>query len=280
MSSWISKRDPIPQSKIIVSSSKPLVTCNLRSGLGNRLFQILAGLGYAERTGKQFVLCEKYMSDNFHTKALLTIQILMAIFPNIKIYRGCPKQWNHYYEDPLRFYEGDLVGNMDGDVMLHGYFQNEAHFPSNIRSQFHIPKPAICNFDCNEINFEITYFVHFRLGDYVDSDYDLPLNTYYREAIHRIKDKIPESKFLIFSDQPHKLDIVQYGLTNEYILVNNIGVWETLYLMSLCKGAVCANSTFSWFGAFAIHNSGDIFMPSKWKKGIDSSPNPSWAIVI
>ena len=280
MSSWLVNKDHIPRSKVIFTSPKPIVTCVLRSGLGNRLFQILAGLGYAERTGKEFVLCEKYIFDNFHTGSRLTIQIIIAIFPNIKFYRGTVDTWNHHHEDPLRFYDGILADTMDGAVMLHGYFQNEAHFPTNIKSRFTIPKPDICNFDCNGIHFESTYFVHFRLGDYVDSEYDILSDDYYKEAIRRIKEKIPGCRFLIFSDEPGKLDIVQYGLNQDDIIVRNVGVWETLYLMSRCKGAVCANSTFSWFGAFAIRGSGDIFMPSKWKMGISTSPVPSWAIAI
>jgi hypothetical protein len=36
--------------------------------------------------------------------------------------------------------------------------------------------------------------------------------------------------------------------------------------MSQCKGGICPNSTFSWFGAYSIKNKRKelIFMPNKW----------------
>ena len=277
MSSWNRgvKIDNVPRNRILTFSTKSLVSVVLRSGIGNRLFQILAGLGYSERTGKQFVFFENQMQENFHTGPKLTKDILLAIFPQIKVYRS-HVDWNHYHEPKDGFYDESILVPIDGSVLLHGYFQNFAHFPTNYK--FKIPKPEICNFDCNGIIWTNTYFIHYRKGDYIDSDYDVVSDSYYKEAIKQIQEMHQGLVyFLIFSDQPDKVNVDSLLIESFKIVPSNIGVWESLYLMSRCTGAICANSTFSWFGAYAQNRDGPVFMPRVWKKGYEKNPVPSWA---
>lgn len=272
MSSWRPIiGDSLPRGRILISSDKPLVTVVLRSGLGNRLFQICAALGYAERTGKQFVFYEKQFLENSHTGPKFTKDILMAFFPPLKFFRGIPPVWNHHYESTEGFYDGDLIPDISGSVMLHGYFQNFAHFPLNFRTQFKIPKPEICRI--NSVNLSETYFIHIRLGDYEESQYDVGLDFYYKTAIELCK----PCKFLIFSDEPAKINLARFGLTLDecQIVPKEVSVWESLYLIAQCKGGICANSTFSWFGALAC--SGQIYMPNVWIKNKVANPVPAWA---
>jgi len=280
MSSWSNRgpADNIPLSRVITTSSVPIVSVVLRSGFGNRLFQILAALGYAERTGKRFVFVEKQMQENFHSSARLTKDLLAALFPKVKFYRGVVDYWNHFYEGADDFYSGDLIKDISGCVLLHGYFQNAAHFPTDYRALFKVPKPSIINFDLGSVNFAKTYFIHFRLGDYVDSDYDVNLTSYYKKVLSIVPSDVT---FLIFSDQPDKLKMSDYFDDSGRYKVVTAGLWETLYLMSLCSGAICANSTFSWFGAYACKGSVDtIYMPTIWKKGAVGSPVPNWATAV
>lgn len=279
MSSWNRNVviDNVPRNRIMTTCIKPLVSVVLRSGLGNRLFQILAGLGYAERNGKQFVLCENQIMENFHSGPKLTKELLLAIFSQVKVYRG-HVNWNHHYEDKSGFYKDDSVPMIDGSVLLHGFFQNSCHFPVDYRKHFRIPKPEICKFDRSQIIWANTYFIHFRKGDYIDSEYDVVSETYYKTAIDNITNL--EKHFLIFSDQPDKVEISSWNILYT-IVPTNVGVWESLYLMSLCKGAICANSTFSWFGAYAQQEEEHkVFMPKKWRKGFGIHPVPLWATSI
>jgi hypothetical protein len=293
MSSWSGGRGPVdnvPISKVITMSPIPIVSVVMKGGFGNRLFQILAGLGYAKRTGKRFVFIEKKMQENFHSSARLTKDFLAALFPNVKFYRGIVDYWDHYYEGADDFYNDALIEDCSGisgssgssgssrNVLLHGYFQNAAHFPADYRPLFKVPKPAIISFDSAAVNFTKTYFIHFRLGDYVDSDYDVNLAFYYKKVLSMVPSDVT---FLVFSDQPEKLKMSDYFSDSGRYKIVLSGLWETLYLMSLCAGAICANSTFSWFGAYACKGSvNTIYMPTIWKKGATGSPVPNWATAV
>lgn len=257
----------------------------------------MAGLGYAERTGKQFVFVEKHINDNFHSGYRATMDMLLALFPLIKVFRGSRSSrssrssggsgqgWTTYESKNCRckhkFYEYEPIPEIGGSVILDGFFQNELYFPADYRANFKVPKPMLALAQAKAldeliqtINFEKTYFIHFRLGDYVNTDHDVGLATYYKECIAAC------DNFLIFSDQVDKLnlsDLFPPGVSYT-VVPSGTGTWASLYLMSLCKGGICANSTFSWFGGLACA-SGRVFMPPRWHKVITGAPIPVWATV-
>lgn len=289
MSSWLQRgRDIIPKSRIITESTVPLVCVVLRGGIGNRLFQIIAGLGYAERTGKQFVFVDRNFQDNFHSGYKATMEMLLAFFPTVKVYRGSgsSSSWSRYESQNCKttdkFYMYEPIPDISGSVILYGFFQNELYFPAGYRAKFKVPLPALVPVELIQtINFEKTHFIHFRLGDYVDSNYDVGLTEYYKKAIAAIAAiavaQGQQSNFLIFSDQADKLNLIELLPLNNYTIVpSNVGTWASLHLMSLCAGGICANSTFSWFGAYACRSTA-VFMPSVWHKVIKGAPIPSWS---
>ena len=281
MSSWqqgSGQIDIVPRNRIQTGRPGRLVSVHMGGGIGNRLFQIMAGLGYAERTGRQFVFYEEHMTHNPHTKPRATKELLLALFPRVKVHRE-RMRWNQYVEEKGAHYECNTIPDMSGSVVLHGYFQNIGYFPVGVRESWTVPRPKECHYDCSGLDFAHTYFIHFRLGDYVDSEFDMDKRPYYTEAVRRIRVADPAATFLVFSDQPSKLELGQYGLMTEDVRLvpASIGIWESLYLMSRCTGAICANSSFSWFGAFGIRGTGPIFMPAVWSRLHASCPNPPWA---
>jgi len=276
MSSWkrasASAGDSLPRGRIL-NTGGPFVSVILRGGLGNRCFQILCGLGYAERYGKQFVLAEAHIMSNAHTKKDITQNILFALFPDVKVYRG---QVNWTVLKEPEFGTGVVLKDIKGSVLLDGYFQNEAYFPTGARAKFIVPKPEKLVFDVSGLDFSKICFVHFRYGDYLSSDYAFDMTNYYKTCAESCSSDV---RFLVFSDQPHLINLEKHGLDagRSVIVPNTVGPWETLYLMSLCAGAICPNSTFSWFGAFAMRGSGQVFMPNIWHKVLEYVPHASWA---
>jgi hypothetical protein len=117
---------------------------------------------------------------------------------------------------------------------------------------------------------DLVAFIHVRRGDYVEkSDFHfLQPITYYQKAVEHIQSKAkkPIRSYLIFSDDPEWIEQNSFfkGLDGA-IVVREPDELACLALMSLCEGgAICANSTFSWWGAFLCKQSIPICVPERW----------------
>lgn len=130
---------------------------------------------------------------------------------------------------------------------------------------------------CNAVS------MHLRRGDYLD-----PVNkamfggictdTYYDTAIHYIKERVPDAKFFLFSDDPEYAAEKYKG--NEYEVVDlnhDKNSFYDMMLMSHCRHNICANSTFSFWGARlnghenklmirpSIHKNTQVCIPAQMK---------------
>jgi len=118
-------------------------------------------------------------------------------------------------------------------------------------------------------------FVHVRRTDYLKEPHasfhgNLSLD-YYEEGMRSIKKAFPDATFFIFSDDPiwckqNFPDDVAICGTKDY---------EDLYLQSLCRSAIIANSSFSFWGAWLgpYQKGGVVIAPKNWFKStaVDSS---------
>lgn len=114
--------------------------------------------------------------------------------------------------------------------------------------------------------------VHIRRGDYTNPENYTFFGQYctldyYREAIERMQQMLPDARFYFFSDD---MDYVRQHLAipGAQYIAHNRGAdnWKDLYLMSCCHHHIIANSTFSYWGARLCQQpSGQIvFSPRKW----------------
>lgn len=111
-------------------------------------------------------------------------------------------------------------------------------------------------------------FLHVRRGDYLkypNFHYGQTVEDYYEPALQHIKSKASPSNLYVLSDdvdwvktQPFFAGMTIVDLPNEL---------DALALMASCTaGAVIANSTFSWWGAFlgAYNNRAPVTYPKRW----------------
>lgn len=125
----------------------------------------------------------------------------------------------------------------------------------------------------SEIMNSDSVFLHVRRGDYLKPEFkdefshSCPIE-YYEKAIALILKKMPEAKFYVFSD-----DITwvrrSINIPNPTYVDWNTGKnsYLDMYLMSHCKAAIIANSSFSFWGAMLGQKKKVVIKPKRWIGG-------------
>ena len=182
----------------------------------------------------------------------------------------------HFYQ---KFFD-----NCPDNVNLHDYFQTEKYFKhieDTIRYDFKFKKEVVdtCK-DFLSTLPEEKIFMHVRRGDYVnhpDQHPALPIS-YYEEGYK----KFDNPTVLVFSDdlewvkqqeffQGDNFLISEFDVRYDHLSDNIDGQGNSLvpfydlYMMTQCNGAVIANSSMSWWGAWLQKNTTlPIVAPTPW----------------
>ena len=182
----------------------------------------------------------------------------------------------HFYQ---KFFD-----NCPDNVNLHDYFQTEKYFKNiedTIRYDFTFKKEVVdtCK-DFLSTLPEEKIFMHVRRGDYVnhpDQHPALPIS-YYEEGYK----KFDNPTVLVFSDdlewvkqqeffQGDNFLISEFDVRYDHLSDNIDGQGNSLvpfydlYMMTQCNGAVIANSSMSWWGAWLQKNTTlPIVAPTPW----------------
>jgi hypothetical protein len=240
---------------------KSMVSPWLRGGLGNYIFQITAAYATSIRDNKDLVVDISDISV-IHEPIETYFK---NIFRKIKFVSSYGDYSTHDSMQPIQFSEIPSVKN---NIKLLGYYQNEKYFKhlhNEISKLYEIDEETLnyLNSKYSAIIGEDTCSLHVRRGSYLSKSDFHPIQTidYYKEAISIIgEDKL----FIIFSDDidwcVNNLNFIK----NKTFISGNLD-FQDLYLMSMCKHNIIANSTFSWWGAWLNNNKDKkIIYPSKW----------------
>lgn len=227
-----------------------MLTTRLKGGLGNQLFQIAAGETMSKTTNRKYYI-ESLKACSAHS----TESYFDSIF----------KSWKDLYnpvntvvfDEPNFEYTDWLPHTQFPAICLDGYFQNWMYVPSDFKERLFFDTSISAKYD----KLKQSAFLHIRGGDYKNHWlHDVKLDSYYEKALQHFSD---ETHFYIFTDD------VEYAKSKQFLeKINHTFVFEnevnSLYLMSQCEmGGICANSSFSWWGAYLNPNR-KIIMPSKW----------------
>lgn len=157
------------------------------------------------------------------------------------------------------------------DMYLSGYFACEKYYSDilyDLREKIQFPPSD------NPLNPELaqemrecaSVSVHVRRGDYLNEENramfgNICTDAYYRKAMEFIKEEVPDAHFYIFSDD---ISYVKQKYQGEEFTVVDINhgkdSFYDMWLMSNCKHNICANSTFSFWGARLNGNEGKIMV--------------------
>ncbi len=123
--------------------------------------------------------------------------------------------------------------------------------------------------------------VHIRRGDYVGTYFDVCSEGYYLRAMELLRARVPEVEFFIFCNDESWAQEFASRLPYPVTLItgrDEADPRNDLYLLSLGKHAIIANSGFSWMGAFLRNRedeAGLTVMPSIWHRFSDGRETDS-----
>lgn len=167
----------------------------------------------------------------------------------------------HWYKES-QMYDPELLNYRN--MYLSGYFACEKYYADilpEIRKLVRFPE--IADEQKKEANREMlqkikecnAVSVHIRRGDYLQPENaamfgNICTEEYYESALNYMREHVEHPHFFLFSDD---VDYVREHYQGEEYTIVDINHGEDSFydmqLMSRCMGNICANSTFSFWGA-------------------------------
>ncbi len=194
------------------------------------------------------------------------------------LYRKLDERWPYrksYWNEKQFSFDKRILSPAD-DTYLDGYWSKFGYFNDirgvllneiSLKRDLETPDYRLA---CEAIEKSNAVSIHVRRG-YAKRPEDLALfgvlpPTYYRQAIDRLREEVPEPHFYVFSDDPAWAQ-ENLPLTDpcEFMNFGPEGDYLELMLMSRCKHNIIANSTFSWWAAWLNpHEAKRVIFPRTW----------------
>lgn len=264
-----------------------MIIVSVSGGLGNQMFQYAFGQSLQKRKNIEVkyklnfdgLVNRKFELDNFNISGKLIGDEEFGSFWRDKegVITKTRNRFSRYYKKSIvreqhYHYDSNLF-SVPSNCMIEGHFQSEKYFidiASDIRTEFSFKTPlggenAI---QAESIKKTNSVSLHIRRGDYLK----IPLFPvygleYYQKAINWILQVVTEPVFYIFSND-HDWCRKNIPIDNPtYFVSHNTeeNPYFDLYLMSLCKHNIIANSSFSWWAAWLNTNTNKrIIAPYPW----------------
>ncbi len=258
-----------------------MIIVKIQGGLGNQMFQYAAAMALAELRGTSLAIdvhgYRPRSPRRYELNEVFGIDARVAPKRLCRSHHGEPRTlsarvlnkiglWrvrrspSYVVENGPGYFKGfrDLA---DG-TYLAGYWQSESYFESiteKVRAAFTF-QPTLGNnlirrveeiTSCNAVS------IHVRRTDYVTIERGYFLESlqpgYYDSAMAHVAERVIDPVFLVFSDDTvwarKRFASVPYicRVMEENDPENGAA---DMYLMSLCKHHIIANSTFSWWAAW------------------------------
>jgi hypothetical protein len=229
-------------------------------GLGNYLFQIATTYSKSIDDNLNFIIDQNditivHSNPNSYKN---------NIFRKLN-FETLNERYSQYNEPSFNY---NVITKFNTNTKLVGYFQSEKYFVNNRDKVLDI-------FSIDEITDNLlktkyksllndnTCSLHVRRGDYIELNQfhaTQPIE-YYEESVKLIGE---DFHYLIFSDDISWCKENLTFIKNKTFIEGN-NDYQDLYLMSMCKKNIIANSSFSWWGAWLNKNENKkVIAPKLW----------------
>ena len=240
--------------------------------MGNQMFEAVAAMTFARRTGRDFVgmvynLGEKYGFDYPDGQFSTVMRKLKYLNPS----EVC---------DFYRMKQSDYISNgfpdvKERDVVLCDYYQDNTCIDRDIALDLFRPYPSILQ-EIKETYGDLSdvVCVNVRRGDYLEVQ-RRGFRVLTREQIAEMLDEhFTDAKRVLFVSDD--IDWCRKNFTGErYLFADKPCKYKPemdLYLQTQCGcGNIIANSSFSWWGAYLNEKGGKVVCPWPW---FDSKKKP------
>ncbi len=256
-----------------------MVAC-IKGGIGNQLFSYAAARSLALKNNADLVIDAEngFKNDHYYKRTYQLDNFLIACpkasylerlqpFPRLrkKLYRTYNQFFGFgkgkYIEQVGVDYDPRFLEiKFDGMVYIEGYWQSEKYFKNVeavIRNDLIIkaPKDLKNQSMAAQIRSVNAVAIHLRFFDLSGDDSGNNVSKeYYLNAIKLIEELESDVHYFLFSNEPDEiLKVLDLKNDNFTIVNHNLGddlAYADLWLMSLCRHFIIANSTFSWWGAW------------------------------
>lgn len=232
------------------------VSGNLIGGLGNQLFILNAAIEYGKKYNRKVIFTQLYSNPHCPNDKAVN-----DLFPEIPLIQKDTFKTIKNESAGIHEYV-ELPDTGEELIILNGYFQHKTYMKKtdgDIWDTFKLRLPVTPL----GVKLSDMCFLHVRRTDYVNnSAFDLKCINYYRKALEPVMCPI-----ILLSDDMEwsSIEIPKLFPDKAWIIPSTkMTATQTLYVMSHCgRGAICANSTLSWWGAWLNQNR-YITMPDVW----------------
>ena len=279
------------------------VTCNLKGGLGNQLFQICATFSYAKRTNRQVVFQNRDAIGNRPAYFSSFLSALQHYFISENDFQYLFQEGKFIvYEERFFEYVPILEYPPNVNVILNGYFQTDKYFKQDWdwiaellwrtkRNKYVSDALSLVSSFGDEKNVT-TIGMHFRIGDYVHIQHCHPIMNveYYIRALEGCLKNLEGYKkpveVLYFCEDFDLGDVMEkiQRLQTEFSsftfrrAVVGLGInenikdkdWREMILFGICDIHVIPNSSFSWWGSYL----GSYFSADSVSESLTNKPKP------
>ena len=205
-----------------------MITCKLKGGLGNQMFQVASTIGIATKNNLDWGFEKPYSEfKNLH--------------PTLDT--GCTQT----LKVPWGYHDISVKDN----VALDGYMQSERYFSHCKYLIKHLFK-----IDGRKYLDKPYSVIHVRGGDYIGNQcHDVLTSKYWEHAISLLT----RDSIIVVTDD---VDYASKIFGNRYPITSN-SVIQDLYTITQAESIAMSNSTFSWWGAW-LSDAKRIIAPEQW----------------
>jgi hypothetical protein len=239
-----------------------MMVVRLMGGLGNQMFQCAFGASVGKVRGEEVTFS---YTPNWRPYGL------GAFSADVRL----TGETSAVFLEPGFGFCGDVYAAPPNMTYV-GYWQTERYFDRELVRRAFVLRNGVSDKTRaaadDILSDNNSAFLHIRRTDYLNKGtaeyHGRPSPEYYAEAMGRIRACREDVRFFVFSDDPEWCR-AEFAAPEFKVIDHSASApHEDIYLMGLCRDAILANSSFSWWGAWlSPHEKGNkrlVFAPKRW----------------